>query len=114
MKTILYWSAACLLLAFSVQSRADEPLVDLAPIAVPGCDAGFCVAVPGDCAGGVCRRPVAAAVATAGRLPVAVVRRIADRLESRPLLRRVGDRIRSRPLLRRVFSPRCRSGGCRG
>jgi hypothetical protein len=96
MKSLFCGLAACLLLAISAGVRADEPLVDLAPITevTPGCDAGSCVAVPGDCAGGACRRPVASAVARAGRAPLAIARRVAERIHRRPLLRRLFFRAR--------------------
>ncbi len=100
MKSLSYGLAACLLLAIVTQARADEPLVDLAP---PGtCHNGVCVATPteGGCTGGVCRRSVASAVATAGRAPATVVRRVAAR-------------IGRRPLLRRLFSRRRQVGSCR-
>ncbi len=94
MKSLSYGLAACLLLAILAQAKADEPLVDPAP---PGtCDSGVCVATPakGGCAGGVCRRPVASAVATAGRASATVVRRVAVRIGRRPLLRRLFFRTR--------------------
>ena len=103
MKCLSYGLAACLLLAIpSRLSRADERLVDPAPPVWSAVDADFRVAVPeiGDCAGGVCRRPVASAVAAAGRLPVRIVGRVADRIQRRPILRR-------------LFSPRSRVGVCR-
>ena len=60
----------------------------------------------GDCVSGVCQRPVASAVATAGRVVAAPVRIVIQRLQKRPLLR--GLRTRCAHLL----APRCRAG-CR-
>lgn len=103
MKYLSYGLAACVLLAISAdRTAAGEALVDPAPPLAAAVDADSCVAVPeiGDCVGGVCRRPVASAVATAGRVPVRIVGRVADRIQRRPIVRR-------------LFSPGCRVGGCR-
>ena len=103
MRLILFGLAACVLPAvFADRSAAGESLVDPAPPLAAAVDADSCVAVPeaGDCAGGVCRRPIASAVATAGRVPLRIVGIAADRIQRRPIVRR-------------LFSPRSRVGGCR-
>jgi hypothetical protein len=94
MKSSWYGLAACLLLAIlTYRTRADEPLVDLrAPPAPAACDADSCVAVPQIGDRGVIRRPVASAVARAGTAPIRAVRRVADRIQRRPLLRRLFPR----------------------
>ena len=57
----------------------------------------------GDCANGVCRRPVASAVSRAGAVPVRAMRAVCLRVHRRPILK---------CLRTRLLAPRCRAG-CR-
>ena len=96
MRILWFGLAACVLLAVSIQSRAAEPLVDLPPpiAAAAAAENGVCTPDGGSCALGGCGRPVASAVATAARAPATIVRRVATRIQRRPLLRRLFTRAR--------------------
>ncbi len=91
MRVLWYWLAVCVLLAIVTgQTLAAESIVNIGPPLPPvaGCDAGSCVTTP----------PTSDPVCGVAQ---------------RPFVRRVADRIQRRPLLRRVFFPRGRVGCCR-